>query len=95
LRALQLDFAIQDDSKMRSSETCRQLAEQMLADAQREPKRNELLLRAAHAWLELANTLKRTEVVSAADPLIISTPSRPQPGPIEAEIDGAAFIARW
>jgi hypothetical protein len=80
---------------MRSSETCRLLAEQMLVDAQREPARNEMLLRAAHAWLDLAKTLKRTEVVNAADPFVISTTSRAQPGPSEPEIDGAAFIARW
>jgi hypothetical protein len=80
---------------MSSSETCRLLAEQMLADAQREPERNEMLLRAAHVWLELAKTLKRTEAVNAADPRIISTTSRLQPGAIEDEVDGAAFIARW
>ena len=49
---------------MGGSETCRLLAEQMLADAQREPKRNKLLLRTAHTWLELAKTLKRTEAVT-------------------------------
>ena len=80
---------------MSSSETCRLLAEQMLADAQREPERNQLLLRTARTWLELAKTLKRTEAVNAADSLINSKTKRPQPGAIEVEVDGAAFIARW
>lgn len=79
---------------MRSSETCQLLAEQMLADAQREPEHNELRFRVAHAWLELAKTLKQTEAVNAADPLAISKTTRPQPGVIEEEVDGAAFIAR-
>jgi hypothetical protein len=80
---------------MSSSETCRLLAEQMLADAQREPERNGLLLRTAATWLELAKTLKRTELANAA-PSIASTASRRRPETSEAEeIDGATFIARW
>jgi hypothetical protein len=79
---------------MRSSETCQLLAEQMLADAQSEPERNELRLRVAHSWLELAKTLKRTEAVNGTDPHVNSTTSRPQSGATEEEFDGAAFIAR-
>jgi hypothetical protein len=79
---------------MRSSETCQLLAEQMLADAQREPEHNELRFRVAHAWLELAKTLKQTEAVNAADPRVVSTTSPPPSGAIEEEVDGAAFIAR-
>ena len=82
---------------MGGSETCRLLAEQMLAAAQREPERNKMLLRAAKTWLEFAKILQATEAVNAGHPPVISATKtrRPQPGPVDDEIDGAAFIARW
>jgi hypothetical protein len=88
-------MAIQNETKMSSSETCRLIAEQMLADANLAPERNQMLLRAARAWSELSKNLKRTDAAREADPRVISSTTRPRPRQIEAEIDGATFIARW
>jgi hypothetical protein len=86
-------MAIQNEIKS-GSEQCRLIADQMQAEAELEPERNQMLLRAAQAWSELANSLKRAEATKEAAPRISST-TRPQSVPVDAEIDGATFIARW
>ncbi len=91
--SINLDMAIQ--SEIRSgSEQCRLIADQMQAEAELEPERNQMLLRAAQAWSELANSLKRGEVAREAAPRI-SSATRPRSEPSDAEVDGATFIARW
>ena len=45
---INLDMAIQNEIKS-ASETCRLIADQMLAEAKVEPERNQMLLRAAQA----------------------------------------------
>jgi hypothetical protein len=62
----------------------------MQAEAVLEPERSQMLLRAAQAWSEFANSLKRGE----AEPRL-STTTRPRSEPIDVEVDGATFIARW
>ena len=56
--SINLDMAIQNEIKC-GSEQCRLIADQMQAEADLEPERNQMLLRAAQAWSELANSLKR------------------------------------
>ena len=87
--SINLKMAIQNDTRT-ASETCRLIADQMQAEAELEPERNQMMLRAAQAWSELANNLKRSE----AEPRI-SPVTRPLSEPIDAAVDGAAFIARW
>ena len=86
-------MAIQNETKS-GSEQCRLIADQMRAEAELEPERNPMMLRAAQAWSELASSLKQAEAARDAEPRISSTP-RPRSKPIDAEIDGATFIARW
>jgi hypothetical protein len=88
-------MAIQNENNMSGSERCRLIAERMLAEAQSSPGRGELSLRVAHAWSELAKNLRQAEAAREADPRIILSAGRPRPRPIEVEVDGAAFIARW
>ena len=80
--SINLDMAIQNEIKC-GSEQCRLIADQMQAEADLEPERNQMLLRAAQAWSELANSLKRGE----AEPRISST-TRPRSEPIDGEVDG-------
>lgn len=86
-------MAIQNETKS-GSEQCRMIADQMRAEAELEPERNQMLLRAALAWSELANSLKQGEAARDAEPRISST-TRPRSEPVVAEVDGATFIARW
>jgi hypothetical protein len=87
-------MAIQNEIKS-GSEQCRLIADQMLAEAKLEPERNQMLLRAAHAWSELSNDLKRREAAREAERRNVSPTTRPRSEPIDAEVDGATFIARW
>jgi hypothetical protein len=91
--SINLEMAIQNETKS-ASETCRLIADQMRAEAELEPERNQMLMRAAQAWSELANSLKRGEAAKNAEPRISSI-IRPRSEPIVAEVDGATFIARW
>lgn len=86
-------MAIQNETKS-GSEQCRLIADQMRAEAELEPERNQMLMRAAQAWSELANSLKQGEAAKDAEPRISST-TRPRSKPIDTEVDGATFIARW
>jgi hypothetical protein len=91
--SINLDMAIQNEIKS-GSEQCRLIADQMRAEAELEPERNQMLLRAAQAWTELSNSLKRGEAARDAAPRISST-TRPRSEPIDGEVDGATFISRW
>jgi len=91
--SINFNMATQNEIKT-ASEQCRMIADQMRAEAELEPERNQTLLRAAQAWSELANSLKRGEAAKHAEPRISST-IRPRSEPIVAEVDGATFIARW
>ena len=91
--SINLEMAIQNETKS-ASEQCRLIADQMQAEAELEPERNQMLLRAAQAWSELANSLKRGEAAREAESRIPAT-IRSRSEPVDAEVDGATFIARW
>jgi hypothetical protein len=52
---------------MFTSAECRAIAEQKLADAERDPQHRERLRKAAEAWVILANQLIRVEGVKRPD----------------------------
>jgi hypothetical protein len=87
-------MAIQNETKMSSSERCRLIAEQMLAEARLAPTCTELRFRVARAWQDLAETLKQTDALIEARPRAVAT-SRLRTEPNEEAVDGATFIARW